>query len=149
MFVSQSNGNGRVESSCEQPPADAPDPQVIPGASEFGNRYTRAYKLKVLRESEGCTKPGELGKYLRRMGLTHTTLTCFRKQRAAGTLDAPAPAVKRAKTSPAPEQARRLLELERENRRLKRQLEQAEAIIDVQKKVSRLLEISLGEGSGS
>jgi transposase len=121
------------------------DPEVIPGNSEFGNRYSRAYKLKVLRESDACTKPGDLGLYLRRMGLTHASLTGFRKQRAAGTLDAPQPTEKkRAVKRPAsPDQVRRLMELERENRKLRRHLEQAEAIIEIQKKVSRLLEISM------
>lgn len=37
------------------------------------------------------------------------------------------------------------MELERENRKLRRQLEQAEVIIDIQKKVARLLEIPLDE----
>jgi transposase len=121
------------------------DPEVIPGNSEFGNRYSRAYKLKVLRESDACTKPGDLGLYLRRMGLTHASLTGFRKQRAAGTLDAPQPVDrKRPEKSPAsPDQVRRLMDLERENRKLRRHLEQAEAIIEIQKKVSRLLEISM------
>lgn len=124
-----------------------PDPQVIPGNSEFGNRYTRAYKLKVLRESDACTKPGEMGLYLRRIGLTHATLTCFRKQRAAGTLDAPQPTEKKRaeKSLPDPAALRRQMELERENRKLRRQLDQAEAVIEIQKKVARLLEISLEE----
>lgn len=117
-----------------------PDPQVIPGNTEFGNRYTRAYKLKVIKEAEACTKPGDLGLYLRRIGLTHATLTCFRRQCAAGTLDAPQPTEKKAAN---PEAVRRLMELERENRKLRRQLDQAEVIIEIQKKVSQLLEISL------
>ena len=36
-------------------------------------------------------------------------------------------------------QAKRIAQLERENERLRRKLEQAETIIDVQKKVSRIL----------
>lgn len=138
---SQPEDFGILTSSAE------PDPQVIPGNTEFGNRYTRAYKLKVLRESDACTKPGDMGLYLRRIGLTHATLTCFRRQRAAGTLDAPQPTeTKRAeKRLSDPAALRRQLELERENRKLRRQLDQAEAIIEIQKKVSRLLEISLEE----
>lgn len=138
---SQPEDFGILTSSAE------PDPQVIPGNTEFGNRYTRAYKLKVLRESDACTKPGDMGLYLRRIGLTHATLTCFRRQRAAGTLDVPQPTeTKRAeKRLSDPAALRRQLELERENRKLRRQLDQAEAIIEIQKKVSRLLEISLEE----
>lgn len=117
--------------------AQVPGVEVVPGNSLFGNRYTRAYKLKVLRETDACTAPGELGKYMSRAGLTHTTLTCFRRQRAAGTLDAPEPARKAPikKVEQSAEQTRRLVELERENRKLKRQLEQAEAILAVQKKL--------------
>lgn len=132
-----------IGSTCES----NPDPQVIPGASEFGNRYTRAFKLKILKEADACTQPGEIGKLLRRSGITHTTLTCFRKQRAAGALGTVQSGSKTHKAeavSPSA-QARRVLELERENRTLRRRLEQAEAIIDVQKKVSRLLDVSLGK----
>jgi hypothetical protein len=150
MSTILSNGTGSDGRTDATSTEFGTDPHVIPGNSEFGNRYPRAFKLKVLRESDACTKPGELGKYLRRMGLTHATLTCFRKQRAAGTLDSPSSATKtrRAVTMLADragqiEQTRRLMELERENRKLRRQLEQAEAVIDIQKKVSRLLEISL------
>ena len=146
MSTTQSAGSqpddlGGLSSSSE------PDPQVIPGNTEFGNRYTRAYKLKVLRESDACTKPGDMGLYLRRIGLTHATLTCFRRQRAAGTLDAPQPTEKKRseKRLSDPAALRRQLELERENRKLRRQLDRAEAIIEIQKKVSRLLEISLEE----
>ena len=102
------------------------DPQVVPGNSVFGNRYSKAYKLKILEEADACTKPGEIGKLLRRSGITHTTLTSFRKQRAAGTLDTPTPKSKdHSASTPNPENTKRVLELERENRKLKRQLEQA------------------------
>jgi hypothetical protein len=40
------------------------------------------------------------------------------------------------------------MKLERENRRLKRRLERAEAVIDVQKKVSELLGVDLPEPDG-
>ena len=79
-------------------------------------------------------------------GLLHCTLTAFRKQRAAGYLDV---VVKRSDHT---DKTRRVMELERENRKLKRKLDQAEAIIEIQKKVSRLLEAFDAEdqkGSGS
>ena len=125
--VLKSNGSGALS---ENPP----DPEVIPGRSQFGTRYSKAYKLRILGLADACNKPGELGRMLRKEGLMHCTLTAFRKQRAAGYLD---PVVKRSDHT---DQTRRLMQLERENRKLKRQLDQAEAIIDVQKKVSRLLE---------
>lgn len=110
---------------------------MIPGRSLFGKRYTKAYKVRILALADKCNGPGEIGKMLRNEGLMHCTLTAFRKQRAAGYLDS---VVKRSDHT---DHTRRVMDLEREVRKLKRKLEQAEAIIDVQKKVSRLLEISL------
>lgn len=124
------------------------DSEVIPGSTEFGNRYPRNYKLAILKQADACTLPGELGQLLRRSGLTHTTLTCFRKQRASGVLDRPETKRKsdasrsRGKVASTTVPARRILDLERENRALARQLQQASAIIEIQKKVSQLLEMT-------
>lgn len=114
-------------------PADG-GPEVIPGRTQFGTRYSKAYKLRILSLADKCTGPGEIGKMLRKEGLMHCTLTSFRRQRAAGYLDRVAP------RSDHTDQTRRVMDLQRENRKLKRQLEQAQVLIDVQKKVSRLLE---------
>ena len=125
-------------------PGESANPEVIPGRTRFGTRYSRAYKLRILALADQCTKPGDMGRLLRQEGLLHTTLTSFRKQRAAGQLDSPGSVRKSGKQQvESADQARRVMQLEREIRMLRRQLEQAEAIIDVQKKVSRLLEISL------
>lgn len=122
------------QASVELPGAEGREPEVITGRSQFGTRYSKAYKLRILGLADKCTGPGEIGKMLRTEGLMHCTLTSFRRQRAAGYLD---PVAQRSDQT---DKTRRVMELERENRKLKRQLEQAEAIIDVQKKVSRLLE---------
>src|SRR4051794_40060636 len=151
MSLSGLNGANVGNSVHDQ--AGIPDPQFVPGNTVFGNRYPKAYKLKVLEETDGCTKPGELGRYLRQHGLTHATLTCFRKQRASGALGStsgpasqPGSARNRKdRIHRNSEETRRLMELERENRKLRRQLEQAEVIIDIQKKVARLLDIQLEE----
>ena len=151
MSLAQLNGTHSGEPVQEQ--AGIPDPHFVPGNTVFGNRYPRAFKLKVLEETDACTKSGVLGKYLRQHGLTHATLTCFRKQRASGALEATprtsrtSPKRAAAKNVESKEQAKKLMELERENRKLRRQLEQAEVIIDIQKKVARLLDIQLEEPS--
>ena len=145
MSTPKTNDDTQPSEVLQNPGDQTIDPQVIPGNSQFGNRYPNAFKLQILKQADACTQPGELGKLLKRAGITHTTLTTFRKQRAAGTLDAPAQKSKTTTPSAlqSPENTRRILDLERQNRHLKRRLEQAEAIIDIQKKVSRLLEISL------
>ena len=127
--LQQSNGSSASSSSESQP-----DREVIPGRTQFGTRYSKAYKLRILALADKCTNPGDMGRMLRKEGLLHCTLTAFRKQRAAGYLDA---VVKRSDHT---DKTSRVMELERENRKLKQKLAQAEAIIDVQKKVSRLLE---------
>ena len=124
-----------------------PDPEFMAGATVYGNRYARAFKLKVLKEADACAEPGDIGRLLRRHGITHATLTSFRRQRASGVLTPARPSSKPkvGDEALASAQSRRVLDLERENRGLRRRLTQAEAIIEVQKNVSRLLEMSLGE----
>jgi len=111
-------------------------------------RFSAEYKLKVLEQADHCA-PGELGALLRREGLYSSQLTDWRRQREAGALKALAPRQRGRKAkAPVPGQAR-LLELERENAQLRSRLAQAETIIDVQKKVSSLLGVSLQPTPGA
>src|SRR6202048_2135765 len=48
--------------------------------------FTAADKLRILKEADACTKPGELGAFLRREGLYSSSLQNFRKQRTQGRL---------------------------------------------------------------
>ena len=102
--------------------------------------FTAKYKLKILAEADGCSKPGEIGALLRREGLYSSHLTKWRRLREEGALAGLTPKKRGRKPRPVDPQARRVAELERENARLQRKLEQAETIIEVQKKLSRLLE---------
>ena len=131
--MAELNGSGK-ESAGESSGSPGLLPEVMPGKTQFGTRYSKAYKLRILALADKCTGPGEIGKMLRKEGLMHCTLTSFRRQRAAGYLD---PVAQRSDHT---DQTRRVMELERENRKLKCKLDQAEALIEVQKKVSRLLE---------
>jgi transposase-like protein len=100
-------------------------------------RFTVEYKLSVLKQADACREPGEIGAVLRREGLYSSNLTAWRKQRAEGILGAKRRGPKPTKPDP------QVVELQRENRRLRRRLEQAQTIIEVQKKVSTLLGIPL------
>ena len=106
-------------------------------------RFSAAYKLKILREAEACTQPGELGALLRREGLYSSNLTTWRAQRQAGELGGLAP----KRRGPAPQAknplAVRVVALEREMTRLTARAERAEALVELQKKVSELLGIAL------
>jgi transposase-like protein len=112
-----------------------PDPEVVPKAKR--RRFTAAYKLRIIREADACTEPGQIGALLRREGLYSSYLSKWRQQQKEGQLQALS-SRKRGRKSKDPSVAE-LAELRRENERLRARLEQTEIIIDVQKKLSKLL----------
>jgi len=117
--------------------ADVPDPEVVPQAKR--RQFTAEYKLRILKEADNCTEPGQVGALLRREGLYSSHLTTWRRQRAKGQFEGLSPK-KRGRKSPEQNTlAKELAALQRENEQLKVCLEQAEMIIDVQKKLSHLL----------
>lgn len=122
---SQSRSNGQLK-------ADGPDPEVVP---LHRRRFSAAYKQRILEEAERCSEPGEVGALLRREGLYSSHLTRWRAQRRAGQLEPQ----KRGRQADL--QAAELKRLQRENERLKTQLERAELIIDAQKKLCQLLNL--------
>lgn len=128
------------------PPAGSGKRAVLdPAVSErpVRRRFTAEYKLRMLREADRCTEPGQLGALLRREGLYSSHLTTWRHQREEGTLAGLTP--KRRGRKPAPD-APLVAEnerLRRENQRLVAKLRQAETIIEVQKKLSEILGIPL------
>ena len=115
--------------------AHAPDPEVLPRAER--RQYTAQYKLRILEEVERCTERGQIGALLRREGLYSSHLSKWRRQRAEGQLQALSGQKRGRKAQEVG--VEELTRLQRENERLRARLEQAEMIIDVQKKLSRLL----------
>jgi len=111
-------------------------------------RYTTEYKRKVLAEADACTKPGELGTLLRREGLYSSILTAWRAARRRGELAGLASKRRGPKGRVADVRDRRIAELERENRKLRARAQRAEALVEVQKKLSQLLGIDLPESDG-
>src|SRR5438132_576706 len=86
-------------------------------------RFTAAEKLRVLREAEGCTKPGELEALLRRQGLYSSHLSAWRAARQRGELAGLTPRRRGPKPKPVDPRDRKIAELERETRRLQARLE--------------------------
>lgn len=121
--------------------AGAPDPEVRDKAVR--RHHSAKYKLKILKKVDGCKEPGEIGEILRREGLYSSYLTTWRRQRDEGTLKGLKPKNRGRKTREKNPLEAELKKVRRENVRLHRKLEQAEAIIDIQKKVSALLGIPL------
>ncbi len=89
----------------------------------------------------------EVGALLRREGLYSSNLSAWRKQREAGAL-ASMSATKRGRRAKLGAQDKELERLRRDNERLRRKLTQAEKIIEVQKKLSEVLGVSLDTPEG-
>lgn len=126
--------------------ATPPSPEVLEKPAR--RRFTVEYKVRILAEADACSEPGMLGELLRREGLYSSHLTTWRRQRDEGALAGlrPKRRGRKAKTkNPLADENERL---QRENRRLKEQLRQAELIIGVQKKVSEMLNIPLKTPDG-
>lgn len=139
---SESSRSGGVADSATDRSAPLPDPEVP--ANPKRRQFTAEYKRSILDRAEACRDEGAIGALLRREGLYSSHLTTWRRQREQGERQALSPK-KRGRKSTANPLAEENQRLRSDNARLSRRLEQAELIIDVQKKVSALLGISLPE----
>src|SRR5213594_2363704 len=96
-------------------PAGLPDPELV--ERPLRRRFSAEYKLRVLREADACSEPGEIGALLRREGLYSSLLTEWRRAREAGALEA----------FQRPRGRRPAHPFEVENAELRRRAERAEA----------------------
>lgn len=117
-----------------------PNTEVVVKAKR--RQYTTEYKLQILREIDDKQGTGATGAILRREGLYSSHLTKWRRQRKQGELDGLAAQRRGPKIDP---QAAEMDKIQCENERLRERLRQAELIIDVQKKVSQIFGVSIGE----
>lgn len=127
------NLNGRLK-------AEVADPEVVARAKR--RQFTVEYKGRILAEAEACNEPGEIGALLRREKLYASHLTRWRQQQAEEGLKGLSPQKRGRKADP---QAEELARLQQENERLRAQLEQAELIMDVQKKLAQLLGLRVNQ----
>jgi transposase-like protein len=125
-----------ADDGVEMPEPKSPDPEVPEQAKR--RRFSAKYKLRIIREADACTEKGQLGALLRREGLYHSHLMTWRRQREEGSLQGLAPK-KRGRKPNKNRKSKREAQLESENRRLRKKLDQAETIIEIQKKVAALL----------
>jgi transposase len=107
-----------------------PDPEV-PERARGPRRYSAKYKARILEEYEGLDKAGK-GALLRREGLYTSLISEWRKQRDRGALAALA--------KQADPRDREVARLRRENERLAAELARARKVIEVQGKLSALLD---------
>src|SRR3954453_8190167 len=111
-----------------------PDPELVERASR--RRFSAGYKLGILRETDACSRPGEMGGLLRREGLYTSHLTAWPNQRDAGAL---AGLDRKRGRKPADRRDAENAALRRRLERAEAELEKARKVIEVQGNVSALV----------
>jgi transposase len=124
------------QSDAASPPGA--DMEVV--ARPMRRQFPDAEKRRILNAADQCKQPGEIGALLRREGVYSSSLSKWRRQRAAAELAALAPTKRGPKPDPAAADARRIAELTRDNERLRDKLDKAQLVIAAQKKVASLLD---------
>lgn len=120
---------------------EAPDPEVVGRAVR--RRFTAAYKQRILTEADAAVATGEIGRILRREGIYSSQIAAWRRARA----DSERAALRPKKRGPHPAAVNPLqaenAKLRNDLAGLQKKLRTAELMIDLQKKVSQLLGITL------
>ena len=120
---------------------ETPDPEVVGRAVR--RRFGAAYKQRILTEADAAVGTGGIGRLLRREGIYSSQLAAWRRARA----DSERAALRPKKRGPKPEAVNPLqaenVQLRRENAKLEKKLHTAGLMIDLQKKVSQILGITL------
>jgi transposase len=146
--VLASQGARRATEEASTSGGSTSDFEVVPRARR--RVITHADKRRILGEADLCTLPGQLGALMRREGIYSSALFNWRRLRAAGGLGTslnsqvvPTSTKRGPKPDPARAQlqadTKQLAQITRERDSLKRQLDKAQLVIAVQKKVASLL----------
>lgn len=120
---------GNSPNSALQNPGGITETEV--STKKKRRRFTKEYKLSVLKKIDTNTKPGGIGAILRREGLYYSNITKWREQLELGKLGKKLNEKDRKK----------ILELSKKNRKLQRELNRSNLIIDAQKKILQILEM--------
>lgn len=140
----RATGDAGNSAAPASPGAGDADSEVVPRARR--RHFTNADKRRILQAADRCTQPGEIGALMRREGVYSSSLSTWRRQREAADLCALAPQKRGPKADPSRADAQQIAQLTRERDKLQSQLDKANLVIEVQKKVGALL--ALLEQSG-
>ena len=122
-------------------PLTPPSNQVLPDpALEKRTRrlFTADYKLRIIREADAC-EHGELGPLLRREKLYSNQLSQWRRELTEGGIKGLSKSVPGPTSATSAEQ-KRILQLEKENKALRREIAMKDDCLDLQKKALSLLD---------
>ncbi|WP_420715504.1 IS3 family transposase [Cupriavidus sp. D39] len=114
--------------------ASGTDSEVVARARR--RQFSNADKRRILEAADRCTKPGEIGALMRHEGVYSSSLSTWRRQREAAELAALAPQKRGPKFDETRAEARHIAQLTRERDNLRRRLDKALLVIDVQKTCS-------------
>jgi transposase len=123
--------------------SEAGRPETEVSSKATRRRFSAEYKRRILREIEKSTEKGAQGAILRREGLYSSHITKWREQSESGKLAGLSPKRRGPKRKVVDERDKRIAELEREVRKLTFKAERAEALVELQKRVSKLMGITL------
>lgn len=128
--------------SGEKGATSMPDPEV--SLKPERRQFSAEYKLRILAEADRCKGSGEIGALLRREGLYRSHLEKWRQQQRESSLRALAPQKRGRKPDP---QQLEVVRLKREVEQLQKRLQQAELVIEFQKKLSSLFGLTTSENN--
>jgi len=104
-------------------------------------KFNAEDKRRILREADACKKPGELGALLRREAIYSSMLAAWRAARDRGEI-AGLSKKRGRKPNEVDSRDKKIVELERAVGKLTKRAERAEALVEIQKKISVLLGIA-------
>ena len=104
-------------------------------------QFSNADERRIVEAADRCTQPGEIGALMRREGVYSSSLSTWRRQREVADLAALAPQKRGPKADPSRVDALQIAQLTRERDKLRVELDKAQLVIEVQKKVTALLDL--------
>lgn len=127
----------RRESGVPGDPMKRAQTQVVPALKR--RRLTAPYKLKVLQKVSELRQEnnGEIGAYLRSQGLYYSNVLRWERQLEKGTLGIKRGPAKHISEADSKEKA----SLKRKIEQLEKKLERANSLIELQKKISNLMDL--------
>lgn len=112
--------------------------------------FTAHEKLRILDELDRAAgTSGAIGAILRREGVYSSSIVEWRRHREAGGYGALTPAKRGTKPAPANPLAAEHAKLQRDYKRLELRVQRAEAVIEIQKKVTLLLGLPIASDENS
>ena len=139
-LTSQSARRATEDASGSAAPAIPPGSESEVVARARRRTFSNADKRRILQAADHCTRPGEIGALMRREGVYSSSLSTWRRQREAADLAALAPQKRGPKVDAGARiDALHIAQLTRERDKLRVELDKAQLVIEVQKKVAALL----------